>query len=92
MKIYVTILKLILPRYFKAARKRFGLTQNSMSEVLHISPRSYSELERGNNLCSTCVFLFFLKRCGLDTSMQILQEIFDVLDKIENSDDSGLID
>lgn len=92
MKIYVTILKLILPRHFKAARKRFGLTQNSMSEVLHISPRSYSELERGNNLCSTCVFLFFLKRCGLDTSMQILQEIFDVLDKIENSDDSGLID
>lgn len=88
MKLYIKKLKLILPRHFKAARKRFGLTQNAMSEILHISPRSYIEIEHGNSLCSTCVFLFFLKRCGLDAAMQILKEIFEVLDKIENSDDS----
>ena len=53
-----------LRQYFsvqvKALRKKRKLTQEEMSEQLHITVRAYSDLERGCRGCSAIARLFFL--------------------------------
>ena len=53
-----------LRQYFsaqvKALRKKRKLTQEEMSEQLHITVRAYGDLERGCSCCSAITLLFFL--------------------------------
>ena len=53
-----------LRQYFsvqvKALRKKRKLTQEEMSEQLHITVRAYGDLERGCSCCSAIALLFFL--------------------------------
>ena len=58
-------LKPILSTQFKATRKRLNLSQLEMSERLHISVRSYADLERGISLCSAPVLLRYILCCEL---------------------------
>ena len=44
----------------KALRKKRKLTQEEMSEQLHITVRAYGDLERGCSCCSAIALLFFL--------------------------------
>ena len=44
----------------KALRHKRNLTQEEMSERLHITSRAYSDLERGCSCCSALALLFFL--------------------------------
>ena len=56
--------KLLLQKQFsiqsKALRQKRNLTQEEMSEHLHITTRAYSDLERGRSCCSSMALLFFL--------------------------------
>ena len=56
--------KLLLREQFsaqiKASRHKRNLTQEEMSERLHITSRAYSDLERGCSCCSALALLFFL--------------------------------
>ena len=54
-----------------------------MAEVLHISPRSYSDLEHGKTLCRTYVLLFFLLYSG-DDILALLLEIKTAFEQLEN--------
>ena len=87
MGVYIQKLKEILSLHFKFTRKRYRLTQNSMSEILHIAPRSYIELEHGKSLCCTCVFFFYLQFLGKEKALLLVSEILDAfmgLDKEDN--------
>lgn len=59
-------LRIFLATDFLRTRKALGLTQEEISELLGINPRSYTELEHGRNLCSTCTLLLYLLRCRTD--------------------------
>ena len=52
-----------LRQYFsvqaKALRKKRKLTQEEMSEQLHITVRAYGDLERGCSCCSMFIFRVF---------------------------------
>ena len=56
--------KVLLQKQFslqvKALRHQRNLTQEEMSERLHITSRAYSDLERGCSCCSALALLFFL--------------------------------
>ena len=55
-------LRIFLAADFLRTRKALGLTQEEISELLGINPRSYTELEHGRNLCSTRTLLLYLLR------------------------------
>ena len=56
--------KLLLQKQFslqvKEVRQKRNLTQEEMSEHLHITSHAYSDLERGCSCCSALALLFFL--------------------------------
>ena len=53
-----------LRQYFsvqaKALRKKRKLTQEEMSEQLHITVRAYGDLERGCSCCSALLFFLLM--------------------------------
>ena len=57
---YKSLLQKQFSLQVKALRQNRGLTQEEMSERLHITSRAYSDLERGCSCCSALALLFFL--------------------------------
>ena len=60
MNVYKSLLQKQFSLQVKALRQNRGLTQEEMSERLHITSRAYSDLERGCSCCSALALLFFL--------------------------------
>ena len=70
----------------KALRQKRNLTQEEMSERLHITSRAYSDLERGCSCCSALALLFFLlmlKSDELETFLNRLRKQIQVLEQKE---------
>ena len=59
----------------KALRQKRNLTQEEMSERLHITSRAYSDLERGCSCCSALALLFFLLMLKSDELEAFLNRI-----------------
>ena len=57
---YKSLLRNWFSAQIKAFRKVRKLTQEEMSERLHITARAYSDLERGRSCCSAVALIFFL--------------------------------
>ena len=57
---YKLLLQKQFSRQVKEVRQKRNLTQEEMSEHLHITSRAYSDLERGCSCCSALALLFFL--------------------------------
>ena len=57
---YKSLLQKQFSLQVKALRQKRNLTQEEMSERLHITSRAYSDLERGCSCCSALALLFFL--------------------------------
>lgn len=66
MDIYTGPLREYMSKSFDASRTRLGLSQAKMAERLGIESRSYFDLEKGNRLCCTRVFIFYMLRCDID--------------------------
>lgn len=60
MKGYKLLLRVLFRIELWEYRRDAGDTQERMAEKLHISPRSYSDLEHGKYGVSTVSLLFFL--------------------------------
>lgn len=60
MKTYIKTFRILLSQWFKAYRRSKQLSQEAMASLLHITARSYIEIERGRSLCATKTLLFFL--------------------------------
>lgn len=70
----------------KALRQKRNLTQEEMSERLHITSRAYSDLERGCSCCSALALLFFLlmlKSDELEAFLNRLRKQIQVLEQKE---------
>lgn len=71
-------LKAVMMTEFKKQRNAHNLSQEQMSEILDITPRSYIDLEKGKYLCRTRVFINFL--LFSDNADEILEKIRKVID------------
>lgn len=88
MSAYTNALKSVLSGKLRAVRINRGISQDSMSELLHIVPRSYIELEHGRSLCSTRVLVFLLLMCDEDSVLALLSEIRSVFSALSTHDDA----
>ena len=81
---YQKMLKSIMHDQLGKARERMNMSQVEFSEMLMIDPRSYLELEHGNNLCSTLVFVLFAIYC-CDDADALLAEIKDGFEQLKGA-------
>ena len=75
MKQYKMLVREFLAGYTETFRKTQGLTQDKMAEALHITSRSYGDLERGKYCFSAITLLFLLLTLG-DEEQKLLLEGF----------------
>lgn len=59
---YKLILRVLFQEELREYRKSCGITQEEMAERLHISTRSYIDLEHGKYGVSAVALLFFLSQ------------------------------
>lgn len=59
-------------------REKMGLTQEEMADLLEMSTRSYSDIERGKTTFGMLSFNLFAVRCDVDL-MEMLNDIWDIL-------------
>lgn len=72
MNVYKLLAKEFLAEYTTDLRKRSGLTQEEMAECLHITCRSYGDLERGRYCFSSTTLLFLLLLLGEEERNNLL--------------------
>ena len=72
MKEYKLVLRMLIRVELGEYRRIVGDTQEAMAEKLHISPRSYSDLERGKYGVSTVPLLFFLDLLPQEKMAQVV--------------------
>ena len=75
MNVYKSLLQKQFSLQVKALRQNRGLSQEEMSERLHITSRAYSDLERGCSCCSALVLLFFLLMLKSDELEEFLNRL-----------------
>ena len=83
---YKSLLQKQFSLQVKALRQKRDLTQEEMSERLHITSRAYSDLERGCSCCSALALLFFLlmlKSDELETFLNRLRKQIQALEQKE---------
>lgn len=69
---YKLILRLLFEVELLEYRKRCGDTQEEMAEKLHISTRSYVDLEHGKYCVSTVTLLFFMAQLPKEKMVEIV--------------------
>lgn len=67
-------------------RKEKRLTQEDMAERLSITPRSYSDLERGKCGCSAPTAIRFLLLLGDEDAVHLLHSIYEQMEEGEPHD------
>lgn len=75
MSSYKSLLRNLFSAQIKEFRNAKKLTQEEMSERLHITSRAYSDLERGCSCCSAIALLFFLLMLESDELSDFLNKI-----------------
>ena len=59
MQLYNSAFRDLLSEHIKAFRQEQSLSQEAMAATLHISTRSYSDIENKKSLCSTRTFILY---------------------------------
>ena len=70
----------------KGATIEKKMTQEDMAAFLHITPRSYGELERGKSSFSAATLIIFLTRLSDDEIIEIIHDAAQMLSKCEPND------
>ena len=83
MRSYKIALKEYLMVFLKSFRKELGLSQEEMAEKLKLTPRSYSDLERGVSCLSTVTILLLF---SLMKAEDIIILIFDLVNLINEAE------
>ncbi len=73
MRKYQAELKVYLRDILLTYRQTLGLTQEQMASRLRMTPRSYSDLERGKTGFSAVSLIFLLYNFPADKMFQIIQ-------------------
>lgn len=72
-------LRAFLSRRFILYRIEHNISQEQMATLLHVSPRSYVDLEHGKYLCSTIVFISFLALFPKDEQLLLIVQLISIL-------------
>lgn len=75
MERYKLSFQLHLGDFAKTLRTRLGLSQEQMAELLHISVRSYSDLERKRCCFSAQSFIFLLFMLSDEEVLRLVAEL-----------------
>ena len=80
---YESYIQPFMTKTLKNARAKWRLTQANMSELLRISERSYSDLERGRSCASTGTFVCYLVMLEEVEIVQLVRELRAILEQAE---------
>lgn len=83
MRQYKRLLKNFLRDYMYDYRKQHSYSQEHMAELLHISPRSYSDQEHGKYSPSALTLMFFLLLLTDEEALLVLHRFKEYLHKEE---------
>lgn len=76
-----------LAKQIRKLREERHYTQDDMSEILRMSTRGFSNLERGLSGVSITTFVRFVHMLPEAEQILILREMFDILEQCENEED-----
>lgn len=79
-------LKAYLRDVLLSTRQSLDLTQEQMAAKLHMSPRSYCDLERGVTGFSAVSLVFLLNAVSPDMALHILQAFPDFTQELEQKE------
>ena len=79
-----TLMKELLIRQALIIRKERNLTKEQMSELLHITPRAYSDLEKGKYCLSAKSFLYLLLLMNAEDINCLLAEFRQISEEAES--------
>ena len=88
MQSYQLLLKEFLMGRVYDYRIELKYSQERMAEALHISPRSYVDLEHGKYFFSASTFIFFLSTLPEKESLQLLKKLRAFIERIDQNDSS----
>lgn len=77
MRKYQPELKVYLRGVLLTLRRDLNLTQEQMAAMLHMTPRSYSDIERGKTGLSSVSLVFLLHNLSPDESVQLIDTFVD---------------
>lgn len=77
MRKYQPELKVYLRGVLLTLRRDLNLTQEQMAAMLHMTPRSYSDIERGKTCLSSVSLVFLLHNLSPDESVQLIDTFVD---------------
>ena len=77
MRKYQPELKVYLRGVLLILRRDLNLTQEQMAAMLHMTPRSYSDIERGKTCLSSVSLVFLLHNLSPDESVQLIDTFVD---------------
>ena len=86
MGMYKEQIRDFLARCMRKERRRRNLSQDKMSERLHVTPRAYSDLERGTECMSASSLLFFLSELSDEEAVQVIREFRVLIRETENQE------
>lgn len=77
MRKYQPELKVYLRGVLLTLRRDLNLTQEQMAAMLHMTPRSYSDIERGKTCLSSVSLVFLLHNLSPDESVRLIDTFVD---------------
>lgn len=77
MRKYQPELKVYLRGFLLTFRRNLNLTQEQMAAMLQMTPRSYSDIERGKSCLSSVSLVFLLHNLSPDESIQLIDTFVD---------------
>lgn len=86
MRMYRSLLKKFLSERVYEKRLQLQYTQERMAKALHISPRSYIDLEHGKYGFSILTFIFFLLLLSEDEVLQLLRDFRMLTERTDHND------
>ena len=86
MSTYKSIVKDLLTNYTSSIRCKIKVSQDKMSELLHITPRAYSYLETGKYCLSAQSLLFLMNLMEEKEIKHLLLDFRELICEVENKD------
>lgn len=86
MHSYAKALRPTLAKQVHDIRIKHNYTQEDMAELLRISPRCYSNLERGINGCSAMTLIFFVMMMTETEKQNLFLQLCGDIQQFENND------
>ena len=77
MRKYQPELKVYLRDFLLPFRRNLNLTQEQMAAMLHMTPRSYSDIERGKSCLSSVSLVFLLYNLPSNECSQFINTFVD---------------